>query len=181
MTNSDKIPTISKSEIDTSIRTPIDFFNARMTSIQVLKKEIDEDLSIENKQYYLADFLIRRFRHLKEVLYPQKKLELENVAAEQRAIQVYLQNLADTLRIEEREKLRIADLSYKPTPPRVIKPPQIKRSKIDKVELKRLAGELGVAEYNLQMVAISKGVSINEAAEVIRTMLEAAKKESKGE
>jgi hypothetical protein len=168
---------------DDTIQVRTDLFNAATVAITDLKKAIDEDINITNKPYALAEELKRRFEHFRDVIFEmqQKIVEAGNT---QKAIQVYLNQLANTLRAEEREKLKIQDLNYQPKSVKPAKPATItttgtkgkrKGGALDKVELRKFAAELGVAEFTLQMIVVSKGITIPEAAKILKATLEAAK------
>lgn len=165
-------------KIDSTVQVRTDLFNAATVAITELKASIDADASIENKPYALAEQLMARFSHFKQVVFElnQKIVEAGN---QQKAIQIYLNQLANTLRAEEREKLRINDINYKPGPVKVAAPKPIKTTakKLDKVELRKYAAELGVSEFTLQMIVVQKGLSVAEAAKVIRHSINAAKSE----
>lgn len=168
-------------EIDSNVQIRTDLFNAATVSIIELKKAIDEDSSIENKPYKLAKTLKERFEHYKNLVF-ELNTQIAEAGNNQKAIQVYLNNLANTLRAEEREKLRLADISYTPKPPKAIKTPSVttrqtkKSTKIDKVELRKYASELGISEFMLQMIVVQKGISVADAAKQIKDSIESAKK-----
>lgn len=162
-------------KIDSSIEIRTDLFNAATVAIVDLKKSIDENPEITNKPYALAEILKKRFEHFQEVVFDLRKQEIE-ATNNQRAIQVYLNNLANQLRAEEREKLRIADINYKPA---AIKEPKVKsvttrqtskKTKIDKVSLRKAASELGISEFTLQMLCVSQGLSVEDAVKKLRDM-----------
>jgi D-ribose pyranose/furanose isomerase RbsD len=44
-----------------------------------------------------------------------------------------------------------------------------------RVELRKAAAELGVNEFTLQMVVVSKGIPISEAVKIIKASIEAGK------
>lgn len=166
--------------IDNTIQVRTDLFNAHTVSIINLKAEIDNNPEIPNKPYVLAEQLVERFEKFKAVIfeYNEKIVEANNA---QKAIQVYLNGMANQLRSEEREKLKIADISYQPTKVKPVKPAAIKTTgtkkatKLDKVELRKYAAELGVAEFTLQMVVVARGITIQEAAEMLKKSIAAAK------
>ncbi len=170
---------------DNSIQVRTDLFNAATVSIVTLKAEIDNNPEITNKPYALATELMGRFEKFKTVIfeYNEKIVEANN---NQKAIQVYLNQMANTLRAEEREKLKIADINYKPTVVKPTKPKSItttgtkKSTKLDKVELRKYAAELGIAEFTLQMIVVSKGITIEAAANMLRKSINEAKSESDG-
>lgn len=161
-------------EIDTSINISTDLFNARTVAIVEMKAAIDQDNTIENKEFELASRLKERFTHLKQVVFDIDKQRLE-ATTEQRSIQQYLNELANRLRTEEREQLRLSDISYQPKPPKVVSDkPRKKRGPkkptFDKAELKRVAGEMGIPEFTLQMTCVSKNCTPTEAADFIKEL-----------
>lgn len=167
-------------EIDSNVQIRTDLFNAATVSIIELKKAIDADSTIENKPYALAEELKNRFEHHKNLVFELNQ-QLVEQGNNQRAIQVYLNNLANSLRAEEREKLRLADISYTPKAPKPVSTKPIttkqtkKSTKIDKVELRRFANELGISEFMLQMIVVQKNISISEAAQILKKSIEDAK------
>lgn len=168
--------------IDESIQIQTDMFNAATVSIVELKKAIDSDESIVNKPYALAETLRTRFLHFKDVEFEAKKTENEAVN-QQKAIQVYLNNLANQLHADEREKLKLQDLQYKPasvkpTVKSVTTRQTRKTTKLDKVELRKFAAELGVSEFTLQMLVVQKGITVEAAANLLRRTINESKSES---
>ena len=167
--------------VDNAIQVRTDLFNAATTSIIELKATIDADDTIPNKPYALAEELTKRFEHHKQVVF---ELSEQIVAAgnSQKAIQIYLNQLANSLRAEEREKLKIADINYKPNPVKPVKTKAIKTTgstkKLDKTELRKYAAELGVSEFTLQMLCVSKGISPETAANQLRKSINEAKSEA---
>jgi len=165
-------------QTDDSIIVRTDLFNAATVSIVELKQSILDDSSIINKPYALAEELMRRFTHFKSVVFElnQKVIEAGN---QQKAIQVYLNQLSNQLKVEEREKLKISDISYKPVAPKSIGAKSIKTTttskKIDKVQLRKFAAELGVSEFTLQMLVVQKGISVETAANMLRNSIKESK------
>ena len=167
---------------DASIEVRTDIFNAATVAIVELKSAIDNDPAITNKPYALATELTTRFEHFKTVIF-QKNQEIIDAANQQKAIQVYPNNLSNSLRAEEREKLKLSDINYKPGAPKVknVTPRAIKTSgtkKLDKAELRKYASELGIPEYTLQMLVVSKGITIESAANMLRKSIKEAKSEA---
>ena len=161
--------------IDKSVQIRTDLFNAATISIAELKAAIDNDPSIENKPYTLATELKTRFEHYKEVVFKANETIAE-AGNHQKAIQAYLNTLANQLRAEEREKLKIQDINYKPSAPAITKPKAIKtaKGKIDKAELRKYAAELKVSEFVLQMVCVQKGITPEAAANQLRRSIKEA-------
>jgi len=168
--------------IDNSVQVRTDLFNAATTAIVDLKKSIDENPEIGNKPYALAEVLTERFNHFKQVVFDAQQ-QIVEAGNHQKAIQVYLNQLANSLRVEEREKLKIADINYKPA---TVKPAikrvstsQTKKStKLDKVELRKYAAELGISEFTLQTVVVSRGITVEAAANMLRRSINESKSES---
>lgn len=166
--------------IDSSIQIRTDLFNAATTSIIELKKAIDEDANIANKPYALAEALTKRFEHFKQIVFNLNE-QLIDAGNNQKAIQIYLNNMANQLRAEEREKLKIADLNYQPKPvkqPTVRKvgtPSTTKKVKIDKAEVAKVVKELGISEFMVHQICLTRQCSVAEAAVIIKKSIEAAK------
>jgi phosphatidate phosphatase PAH1 len=159
--------------MDKSIQVRTDLFNAEVVAIVDLKNIIDNDPNVTNKHYTLAEELKKRFEHFQSVIFA-KQNEIVETANSQRAIQVYLNELANKLRSEEREKLKISDINYKPNDvSKVIKVPKIKvnKPKLDKELLNSTAKELGIPVFTLQSFVTAKNCSIEAAANMIRASL----------
>ena len=156
--------------VDGTIRVRSEFFNANITSIIEMKKAIDEDSSIEKKHYALAEQLKERFTRLRKVLFDIDEKRV-TITSEQRGIQTYLNDLANKLRTDEREKLKLSDLTYQPVAPkkpRESKTRKPKAPKFDKAELRRLASETGIPEFTLQTICVAKGIQPAEAAKMLK-------------
>lgn len=163
-------------KLDSTVQVRTDLFNAATVAINELKSVIDADATITNKPYELATQLKARFLHFRDVVFEmnQKIVEAGN---QQKAIQIYLNQLANSLREEERNKLKLSDISYKPATPKTptVKTVKTAKTKLDKTELRKFAGELGVSEFTLQMVVVQKGISVEAAAHMLRQSINAAK------
>lgn len=144
--------------IDQQVQLRTDIFNAETVAIVEIKALIDSDESITNKPYALASMLTERYLHFKKVIFDlgEQQVEKQN---QQRAIQTYLNTLADKLRIEEREKLKISDINYQPSAPKLtISKPKARKS-FDKVELAKYAGEVGLPLATFQMLCVQRNLS----------------------
>jgi DNA integrity scanning protein DisA with diadenylate cyclase activity len=119
---------------------------------------------------------MQRFSHFKQVVFELNQ-QIVEAGNQQKAIQIYLNQLANTLRQEEREKLRISDINYKPQPVKIEKPKPVKvtAKKLDKAELRKYAAELQVSEFMLQQIVIAKGVTVADAAKLLRQSINRAK------
>jgi hypothetical protein len=159
---------VEAKKVDDSINLRTDLFNAATKSIMDIKQAIDEDETIENKNYKLAEILRDRFSHFKNVVFEAQQT-IVDASNNQKAIQVYLNNLANQLRADEREKLKLHDINYKPA---TVKPARVttlkpKVKKLDKVELRKVAGEFNIPEFFLQQVVVQANMTPREAAEKI--------------
>ncbi len=165
-------------QIDNSIEIRSDLFNAATVAIVDLKKLIYDNPTIENKPYTLAESLIERHKHFQKVIFDANQAVID-ATNNQKAIQVYLNNLANTLRAEEREKLKIQDINYQPTkvkPVKTVKPITTKKPiKLDKKELEKYAAELGVSMFTLQMLCVSQTITPEQAAAKLRKSINEAK------
>jgi hypothetical protein len=166
-------------EIDDKLRLRTDIFNAKTVAIVELKKAIDNDPTIENKPYAFAQELSRRFDKMKEIIF-KANAEIVDAVNEQKALQIQLNQMANQLRAEEREKLKIQDINYNPHKAKTVSVTKIKTQskKFDKVELRRLASELGMPESTIQMLAVAKGLSLDQVGNLLRRTVNEAKSES---
>lgn len=165
---------------DNTVEVRTDIFNAATVAIAELKLAIDADPAITNKPFTLAQELSTRFEHFKAVIFA-KNQEIIEAANQQKAIQVYLNNMANTLRQEEREKLKLADINYKPSAPKIARTPKPVKvntaKKLDKGEVRKYAAELGIPEYTIQMLCVSKNMTPEQAAGLLRRSIKEAKSE----
>jgi hypothetical protein len=167
-------------EIDNSIEVLEQIWNAETTPLVQVKSIIDNDENIEKKHLALATFISERITQFKEAIFTidEKKVELAN---KMRRDQVYLQELAPKLTAEQREKLRVADLSYTPATPKkkkVVKKGERRGPKrFTKKQLDAVAKEFGYDPYMIKTLALQKGVDLVEAALMIKKKFESALKE----
>lgn len=166
--------------IDATIQVRTDLFNAATVAIVDLKKTIDDDPTITNKPYALAEALTGRFNHYKQVVFDLNQQVIE-AGNHQKAIQVYLNQLANQLRSEEREKLKIQDINYKPNAVKPVKPKAVKaatNSKATKEEIRKYCQELGVAEFTFRSFMVSTGRTAEQTANALRKSINEAKSEA---
>ena len=164
-------------QIDTSVQTRADLFNAETLSIAQLFKAIDDDATIVNKPFAKATELQNRINLQKQVIFELNQ-RIVDEHSKQRAQQTSLNQLANQLRQEEREKLKIQDINYKPRDVRMpVTPKAIKLAKkrIDKAELRKAAAELGIPEFTLQMIIVQKNLTVQQAFEMFKKNIEEAK------
>lgn len=142
-------------EVDTSIEVDTDLFNAETVSIVDMKAAIDADDSIENKTLELFTRLKARHDRFQERIFARNKANTAEATA-QRSIQQYFNEFAGKLRDEEREKLRLQDLTYKPKPaPKPKKAKTPKKKKYDREVLARIAEQTGIAASTVQAMCIA--------------------------
>src|SRR3982751_3482361 len=161
--------------IDDGIQVRTDLFNAATVAIVEIKNAIDADESITNKPYALAETLKVRFEHFKNVVFELNQ-QLAEAGNQQKAIQVYLNNLANTLRAEEREKLKIADINYKPNQIKLHTVKTIKTTgttvkKATKADIKKAATELGIPEFTLASFVIMNGGNLEVAVNRLKASI----------
>lgn len=165
-------------EIDNSLELSPDLFNADTVAIEELRKAIDADDSIpvDKKNLALATELKTRFDKHKQVIF-QKQEEIKQEYNSQKAIHQYLNTLSNKLTMEERTKLQIENINYKPTPvtirtPKINKPKGLSKSEI-KTQVKHYANLLGEGyEFMIHTIMTSKGKSPEEAYQWIKKSLE---------
>lgn len=155
-------------EIDSTIQIRTDIFNANIISIAELKEQIEQDPEVTNKHFKLAEVLQERYTHLKQVVFGLRE-SASTIENQQRAIQSYLNDLATKLRADEREKLKLQSIDYKPAEPKLTKPKAPKITKVDKAELRQACAELStelgmiVSESTLQLLCVAKKMTLKEA------------------
>jgi hypothetical protein len=166
--------------LDSAVNVRQDIFNAATIAIVDIEKAIDDDASITNKPYAKSEMIMERWRHFQEVGIKQREalLETENII---KAHQVRMLGMANTLRAEEREKLKISDINYNPSKVKSIKTVKsistkgtTKKPKISKEEIRKVASELGMSEFTVTMIVTQKG-TLEEAKAHLIKMLESAK------
>lgn len=154
--------------IDNTIQVHTDIFNAETVAIEEIRKLIEADSSIENKHFKLAEIITERYKQFSRVIF-DKQNEISVLNTKQKAIQARLNDLAIKLRSDERERLKLQDLQYKPTAP--AKPKPIKTNgkvKYDNAELMKYAQEANLPMAALQMICVQKNMSPKDAAEFMK-------------
>jgi hypothetical protein len=168
-------------EVDARIKVNTDLFNAETVSIVEIKKAIDENAAITNKPYALAVALQERYGKYKQVIFEHNQ-EIMNASNKQKAIQVYLNNLANQLRADEREKLKINDINYQVSPVSNRKVSlatgnvtKVAKKKLDKAEVRKYAALLMLPEFTLQMICIQKNLSAEDGYNMLKKSIDEAK------
>lgn len=166
--------------VDAAINVRTDIFNNETVALDDIKKAIWADDTITNKPFALAQEVHARYIKYKDVIFEHQQI-INDEMNKQRAAQVYLNNLANTLRTEEREKLKISDINYKPRNvalPVNKKTIKMVKTRIDAKELRAAAADLGIPEFTLKMIIIQKHLTVSEAHLMFKRNIEAAKQAS---
>jgi len=140
-------------EIDSSIISRADYFNAETVAISELKKIIDSDETIARKDYALYMEVRTRYDKFKAKLIEAEEVRLE-IINNIKADQTYLNNLVSSLTKEEQEKYRVKDINYKPNEVKVVKPKE-SSGKTNLSEVKELAKEHGIAPEIIQNLCLA--------------------------
>ena len=164
--------------IDHSIQIIQDIFNAETVAIVEIRDAIESDASITEKHFALAKSLEERHTHFQDVINAARDT-IREAESKQRAIQQYYNELANKLRAEEREKIKLKDVNYKVPERKVAKPKAPSVKKLDKAELIRTANAISkefpqvpvnLIMPNLQTLVISKNMTLEAAANVLKGM-----------
>jgi ribosomal protein L37AE/L43A len=150
-----------------AIKISTDIFNAKIKAITELKQAIDADESIQNKHFALAQVINQRYENLSQILFGvnQQKAEIEN---EQKAIQHYYNELSKRLHKEERDKIKLADLDYKPEVVKELKPKEEKaRKNFDKTGIAAQVLITGLNETLIQMTCVGRNVAPEMAVKLL--------------
>ncbi len=159
-------------EIDAQVKISTDIFNAKTIAIHEIKKAIDADVTVpaDQKYFTLAKHIETRFNNLTDVIFGHRKeiLEAEN---EQRAIQTYYNELGKKLRQEEREQIRLKDVTYKPLEVKPTKTPKAPTTKkIDVNAIREACTKAGIPQAVIMVntLMVAKKVSVEEAIETYK-------------
>lgn len=120
-------------QIDNNLTTSQDFFNAETVSMVELEQIIARDTTVadDQKHFKFVEVIRERHKMFRQKLFEVKQLEVE-ILSRERAMQYRLNDIASKFRLDEREKLKLQDLSY--TPKEVAtKAPKIKMTMEDKL------------------------------------------------
>jgi hypothetical protein len=155
-------------EIKHTIIERSDIFNAKLPSLIEISNSVDTDETVTNKTFRKAELILDLFNHLKGVIIEANRVK-DTATNLQRASQSELNQLASQLRQEERDRLKIADINYKPTAPKLVRAQRT--PKFDKQELYKYATEMGIPPSTLQTMASKRKCSVAEAAKILKEML----------
>lgn len=166
--------TLRKLSPDEVIQSRPDYFNAEAQSHIDLMKEIEADATIDNKYYAIAQRMKIRLEHLQSKLMEVREHELR-LASEERAVHVTLNHLANKLREEEKERLKLQDINYKPSQV-VVKPKKEKgpaKPSVSNNELTEKCNAEKVPAAVIKVLMERNKYSIERAITEYRTMIAA--------
>ena len=158
--------------IDNQIQIKQDFYNAETVSHIEVFKAIDADESITNKVYAKAEFLKTRHTHFAQIIFDARKT-LEEATSAQRAINNTLNTIANKLRQDERDKLKINDSSYVVEKPKTVKTQSKKPSekKYTKTDIRVAAAEHKVPAEMVAIMCVSRNMMPQDAALMLSKQL----------
>ena len=179
-------------KIDESLHLSSDIFTAKTIAINDIREAIwkDDSIKSDGKFFELVRVCKERVSHFQSVIFDLDKKKIE-AYSEQKAWHIYMNQYAIHLRTEEREALRIADITYDVKVPKTITPKAVKlnKTKISETEireaLKELYKELGAPESAVMssanfrsMFLVSKNLTVEEGIKRLRLMLKTSLSES---
>ncbi len=140
-----------------------EYFNNKTTSIVEYRKQIDADETIKDKPWHEAQELMNWLNESKKNLFNLKKQE-EVEVANQNAIQVRLNTLANNLRAEQREQLKLANVNYKPAEVTKAKAPKVSKPKaFDKVAIDEACKKYNIPAAVLQTICVAFKEDVDSA------------------
>lgn len=158
-------------KIDEQVHLSTDIFNAKTVAYIDIRDAVmaNPDIPKDQKVFELARICKERISHFSKVIFDLDKKKIE-AYSEQKNWHVQLNGLANQLRIEEREQLKISDIHYDVKMPKSVTPHKIKTSpkKATKDELRVLANELKLPEYTIQLLMTSKNWTIEQVGNHLR-------------
>jgi len=164
--------------IDYSIQLRDDIHNAETIAHSEIFAAIDSDIAIpaDQKQFEKAKFLNDRVNHYQQVIFEAQAVIVEH-ENRKRVAQQKVNELVNTLRKEEREKLITVSPDYKPgvvKTARETKPRASKVRTLDKKGLVEEANKLHAAGYTqvdlsmLQRTCVARQMTPAQAADFLR-------------
>lgn len=157
---------------DKSVNQKTDLFNAQTVANVELKNAIDNDTSIQNKQFAYCAELKARIEHFSSVIFDARKT-LGEATEKQKALQVEFSVQANKLRTEERARLGAIDISYSPSKPKTVKPIVKKASekKWTKQEVREMAAKYSVPVDAVQLICVARNMDAESAAKMLHGQL----------
>lgn len=175
-------------KIDDQLHLSSDIFTAKTVPIEEIRKAIfsNPDIPQDKKFFEFVSECKRRISHFQTVIFELDKAKIE-AYSEQKAWHVAMNDYANKLRAEEREQLRIQDVTYDVKMPKPITQKAIKvnSGKVTKAELRiavnKLNEEIGGAfkEFDISMIMIAKNWTLEQVINHLRRATNEGKSESK--
>ena len=176
-------------KLDDQLHLSSDVFTAKTVPIEELRKAIWDNPDIPNDKKFF-EFVAeckRRISKLQIVIFDLDKQKIE-AYSEQKAWHVAMNDYANKLRADEREALKIQDITYdvkmpKPITPRAIKAklPDANSKKLLREATAALNKELGteIPEFAVQGTMVSKNWTIEQAINHLRRTIKEGRSEVK--
>jgi hypothetical protein len=156
---------------DQSIQFKTDLFNARTIEIETLRNAINENPELTNKHFEFASELKTRLLHFQKVIFDAREV-LEDATIAQKVIQEQLNLTANKLRQDERDKLKLADLTYQPAKPVIkksISRPSAK--KWTRADIREAAAEFKVPVDAVALMCTARNMLPKDAAFILNKQL----------
>jgi len=152
---------------DQAVVHKTDLFNAITIANIDIKEAIDNDPTIQNKQYAYCAEIKARIEHFSEVIFDARKV-LNDATEKQKMLQVHFSLEANKLRAEERARLGAVDISYSPTKPKSVKPVTKKTTekKFTQATVREAAAKYNVQREIVQMICVARNVDAETAAKI---------------
>ena len=177
-------------KLDDQLHLSSDIFTAMTIPIEHIRKAIWADTEIpQNKKFFeFVSECKRRINHFQTVIFELDRAKIEAYSA-QKAWHIAMNDYANKLRTEEREQLRIQDITYDVKMPKPITQKAIKvnASKVTKTELRNAVNNLnseligsgkdGIQEFTVQMLMVSKNWNLEQACNHLRRSVKEGKSE----
>lgn len=147
------------------INARTDVFNAEPVPFSVMFEAIDNEPTVVNKQFEKCRVLKATFDHLSKVIFSARET-LQKAVEEQKLIQHDLITRANALREDERKKLQLFDIEYKPGVIKVKTTSSKKPSekKWTKSDVREMAAEYKVPVDAVQMICVARNMHPKDAA-----------------
>jgi hypothetical protein len=140
-----------------NIEKSADYFNAKTVQLTDLEAKYmnDESIPADKRYYEFAKHIVNEHARLTPILFEAIDVQVE-IMSNQNAMTVYLNGIANKLRLEERAELKVKDIEYQPK----TAPNKVKAVKMTPLE--RLA----------EQYAKSLGVDIETAKNMVQNLVQ---------
>jgi hypothetical protein len=137
------------------------YFNAEIQSINDLKSEVMNDVNIEDskKNDVIAERMVSRLNEMKKVLWETQEKESE-ISNKIRANITFMNDFAQHLRLEVRERLKLTNINYNPVLAKPVKDMKLTAPRISKEDraIKDLASLLKISEQEARRRITGKAI-----------------------